>query len=822
MKLHGGSRVGTSGAGEDWQAVQALFDALVDLPESAQQAELKKSRASDATIERTRTMLAAARSTGPLDESAALFVTNPAPEPVALPAGSLVGEFVIERPIGTGGSGEVFEAYRDRDGFRQRVALKMLRVDAARNRAAFQHEQRVLADLEHPGIARLIDGGIAGDGRPYIAMEYVDGDPLDRWTAARGSDLDTRLRLFLAICDTLAYAHARLIVHRDLKPANILVDQQGRTRVVDFGIAKLISDVLDDAGTQTTHALLTPDYAAPEQLEGGTISVATDIYALGGVLYALLTDHGPWEEAGASMPVTVRRILAGDPLPPSRTVGDDGPVAARLIRGDLDAIVLKAMRRAPTDRYASVTELAEDVRRHLALEPVHARAGTRRYRMGRFARRYRWGLLGGAAIAATLIAGIIGVAVQGHRAAIERDIARAEAERADAVVQMMTLMTANTNGQADMSVNAMLDESAKKLLSTADSSARSAALVVAMADLYVNKQDPKGLYDFLKTALARGVGSRDPVGTAEMRVRLANITAVLGNDAEALELIDAAEPVFAGNDDRLALGRVDAVGVRAQLARKAGDYPRAIKLLTDNLPEAERVLASHERELLTRYNNIMVYLIEANELDRLGALIPRVDAAIARSRQQDSIQGLGIRLIEAAWRMRKGDVAQAEVLFRQISDRRRQLYPGTAGLATDLTQLARTLVAQRKFPEAKAAMNEALPIAISTLGPNSIPTLMLQMQMVEADAESGDTARAAALFAQVAPKVASLPLPPTVIATLARVEAVLRLNQGRAADARAALDRAQATMTKLGPAGTAFILALAPLRQRIDQLDKSA
>ncbi len=799
-----------------WPTVQKLFDELIDLPESDWETALTNRNASEATIARVRTLLAAARQTGPLDRGKPVFAGAPATAQ-SLPAGTQIGDFVIERPIGAGGMGEVFEAVRHGAGFQQRVALKLLRVNATENRSAFTRERQFLAELEHPGIARLIDGGIAADGRPYLAMEYVDGEPIDRWVAARTADLETRLRLFLEVCTTLAFAHAQLIVHRDLKPSNILVDKDGRTRLVDFGIAKLLDDVVPESGVQTTVALMTPDFAAPEQLEGGMISVGTDIYALGGVLYQLLAGRGPWSEEGSAMPATIRRILAGDPALPSRAVRADGPVPARAIRGDLDAIVLKAMRRDPGERYASASELAEDVRRHLADEPVHARPGTRRYRLGRFVRRYRWGLAAGAAIVASLVAGMVGVAIQAHRAAVERDVALDEAERADAVVQMMTLMTADSSGQADMSVKTMLDGSAKRLLSTADGSPRSAALVVAMADLYINRQDAKGTYDFLKAALAHGIGSQDPVGVAEMKMRLANIAATMGHDGEAKLLIDEAERVFAGKDERQAIDRVEAIGVRAQLARKAGDYPKAIALLRDNLPEAERVYAGHERELFTRYNNLLVYLIEANELDQFGALMPRVDAALARTGQQDSIQGLGIRLTEAAWRVRKGEVATAEQLFRDIANKRRQLYPGTAGLATDLFQLARVLVAQRKFAEARAAMDEALPIARATLGPDAIPTLLLEIQQVEADAEDGQVPRAASEFAAVSAKVAKLPLPPLPVAMLARAEAILRLNQHRPADAAAALDKAGAIMTKMGPAGAAFVKGLAPLRKRIEQ-----
>jgi tetratricopeptide (TPR) repeat protein len=800
---------------ENWPTVQKLFDELIELPEPRWDAALTTHRVPEPTRTRVLALLAAAQRKGPLDKRPVALSGNGQEEGQGVVPGMAVGDFVVDRPIGSGGMGEVFEAHRAGDGFRQRAALKLLRVNALENRAAFTRERQLLAELEHPGIARLIDGGIAADGRPYLAMEFVDGQPIDQWVVAHAASLETRLRLFLDVCATLTFAHAQLIVHRDLKPSNILVDRDGRTRLVDFGVAKLLNDVVPEDGAETTLALMTPDFAAPEQLEGGAISAATDIYAMGGVLYVLLTGHGPWFEEGSSMPSVIRRILAGDPPLPSQAVRADGPIPASAIKGDLDAIVLKALRREPAERYASASELAEDVRRHLALEPVRARAGTRRYRLGRFARRYRWGLAAGAALAATLLAGIVGVTIQARQAAIERDVARAEAERADAVVQMMTLMAADSSGQADMSVKAMLDGAAKRLLSTADTSARSAALVVAMADLYINRQDPKGLYDFLKAALAHGIGSEDPVGTAEMKLRLATVAVSMGNDAEAKQLVEEAEPVFAGTDNRLAIDRTEAVGVRAQLARKAGDYPTAIALLRDDLPEAERAYAGRERELLTRYNNLLVYLIEANELDQFGALMPRVDAAIASTGMQDSIQGLGIRLTEAAWRVRTGEVATAEQMFREIANKRRQLYPGTAGLATDLFQLSRVLVSQRKYAEARATMAEALPIAESTLGPAAIPTLLLQMQMIEVDAEVGETGRAQARFDQLSSRVASLPLPPLPVATLARTEAILRLNQRRPADARAALDRAQAIMVKMGPAGAAFVKGLEPIRKRI-------
>ena len=225
---------------------------------------------------------------------------------------------------------------------------------------------------------------------------------------------EQRLDLFRDVCDAVSYAHANLIIHRDIKPSNIMIDKSGKVRLLDFGIAKLLDDT--SLVPATTQAMLTPDYAAPEQLDGDDATVATDVYELGVVLYELTTGNGPWRRDGASIPAIIRRVLYEDAMLPSQAAAQSsGPIEPNRIAGDLDAIIMKAMRRNPQDRYRSADDLANDVRRHQELKPVNAREGSTRYMVGRFVRRYRWAVAASGAALASLLIGAGGIAWQALR-----------------------------------------------------------------------------------------------------------------------------------------------------------------------------------------------------------------------------------------------------------------------------------------------------------------------------------------------------------------------------------------------------------------------
>ncbi|NYZ64291.1 serine/threonine-protein kinase [Luteimonas deserti] len=333
-------------------------------------------------------------------------------EPLELDGEQLSGpserDYRVVRRIGHGGMGVVYLAERCQDGFVQRVALKLLRRAVGDSRPMlerFQRERALLARLEHPGIARLVDGGLLADGQPFLAIEYVEGEHIDRWCREHSPDLRQRLELFLQVCAAVEYAHRHLVIHRDLKPGNILVTPDGRTKLLDFGIARLL-DTGDGTPVEATefgqHAL-TVAYASPEQITQKPLSVATDIYSLGVVLYQLVCGQQPFGHHGSSFDAS-RAIVAGEVIPPSRQAKGSGGLAR--IPADIDAIVLKSMRRETDARYVSVSALAADVVRFLQRRPIDARRSHVGYRARRFVSRNRWPLAAGGVIALTLTAGI--------------------------------------------------------------------------------------------------------------------------------------------------------------------------------------------------------------------------------------------------------------------------------------------------------------------------------------------------------------------------------------------------------------------------------
>jgi dipeptidyl aminopeptidase/acylaminoacyl peptidase len=322
--------------------------------------------------------------------------------------GRRVGAYRLVREIGRGGMSRVFLAERSDGEFERQVALKLLRpgFDSDIDVMRFRAERQILATLDHPNIARLLDGGVTDDALPYLVLEYIDGVPIDRYCDSRGLSTPQRLELFLSIADAVEYAHRNSVVHRDLKPSNILVTSDGTVKLLDFGVAKLLEQQVPGARptTRTTHRWMTPDYAAPEQIRGKGITPRTDVYQLGAALYELLAGRTPFDRCGDTIHELERAILEQDPDSLGQTLG-----------ADLDAIVGKALRKNPDERYASAIEFADDVRRHLTGHPVHARRQTLGYRTRRFAYRNRLRLAAAAGLVALLMTAVITVRIDAAR-----------------------------------------------------------------------------------------------------------------------------------------------------------------------------------------------------------------------------------------------------------------------------------------------------------------------------------------------------------------------------------------------------------------------
>jgi serine/threonine protein kinase len=415
-----------------WLRLSPLLDELLDLDPAARTQRLSSLRLEEPELVDELAAL--------LDRAEAVEREGFLQEPPRLSsaaaslAGEKVGAYTVERKLGQGGMGSVWLARRDDGRFEGHVAIKFLAAAGtlAGSAERFAREGSILARLSHPNIARLIDAGVTGPegSQRYLVLEYIDGEPIDRHCALRGLDVTARVRLFLDVLAAVAHAHNRLILHRDLKPGNILVTRAGEVKLLDFGIAKLLDDTTaSGAETELTRQAgrpFTPAYAAPEQVEGGEVTTATDVYSLGVLLYLLLAgSHPTAPEAGTPL-AQMRALVHTEPKRLSDAAArthagePDAARAARLLRGDLDNIVAKALKKAPAERYANAERMADDLRRYLNNEPVSARADAPAYVLAKFVRRHRAGVAAGALVVAALAVGL-GVALwQAHEARQQR------------------------------------------------------------------------------------------------------------------------------------------------------------------------------------------------------------------------------------------------------------------------------------------------------------------------------------------------------------------------------------------------------------------
>lgn len=470
-----------------WARLSPLLDEALDLPlpeRAAWLAALQLSAPQDAA--QLRVLLDRHEAASRDD-----FLAGSAQSAVAGPAAGLrLGPWTIEAPLGEGGMASVWLARRSDGRHDGQAAIKLMhgRLHGTQATQRFEREGRILARLEHPHIARLLDAGVAIDGRlgqsgnnrlsgqPYLVLELVRGQPIDRWCDERRLSVDARLALFADVLAAVAHAHTHGAIHRDLKPANILVDDSGSVKLLDFGIAKLLDDeaaagdssapsAITQAITREGGRALTPEYASPEQLRGEGVTTATDVYALGVLLYQLLSGRHPTAQVGGSAAELMRSTLNTDPprlsraaalaaedhhsRPASAAAGDaaalrstTAPRLRRALEGDLDNILARALRKAPAERYATVVAFADDLRRHRQHEPVHARPDTLAYRGAKFLRRHRGAVAAGALVSLAVVAGLVGTVWQAQRAELERAAALDQLGRAVATSELLTFLVA--------------------------------------------------------------------------------------------------------------------------------------------------------------------------------------------------------------------------------------------------------------------------------------------------------------------------------------------------------------------------------------------
>ncbi len=602
-----------------------LFELAADLPATEQAAFVAEHCGDNAELaSRLQSLLAHdARQATALDDVDPQALTNVLREavPSAILDNQVVGAYRVERLIGTGGMGRVYLARHLDVDTEHRVAIKFVRPDRLEPNvlARFSREWRVLASLQHPGISTFVDTGALADGTPYVVMEYVEGEPLFDYCRDRNLGVRNRLQLLRKVVAAVAHAHSRLVVHRDIKASNVLVNADGEVKLLDFGIAKSLSEV-DNSMTATSERFLTPINAAPELLHGEPTGTGCDIYALGVLAYELLSGHPPLKFDGLLGAQIERLILSVPPPPMSQLVaGDDdaaherglenGAELARRLRGDLDAIVSRCLRKSPSDRYVTALELDADIERHLEQLPIRARHGDRLYRFGRLVARHRVAVTLSAALLASLLGSTIISALQSAELARQRNLAVIERDHAQQVVQVLrdAFQYADPARAAgdEVSARQILDAARPRLDGLADSQPRQFAL---LADTLSGVELALGAEAQAAELAQRGlaaieVDNHDPSLLRRLRLTTARALTGVGDLERAEALLEEVrrsdnvlQPDWAVARARLAINRLPESEMAIDLLRQAEamilDHPADDELATDvrwQLAEALRI-----------------------------------------------------------------------------------------------------------------------------------------------------------------------------------------------------------------------------------------
>ena len=681
-----------------------------------------------------------------------------------------IGVWRALRTLGRGGMGTVYLVERSEGGFRQHGAMKLLRAGADSDEflRRFEQERQILATLNHEGIARLLDGGRDPQGRPYLVMEYVEGEPIDRASDRERLSVDQRVAVFVQVAQAVAYAHRNLIAHRDIKPGNIIVGADGKAKLLDFGIAKALADepLGEEPLTRTALRVFTPDYATPEQVYGQPASTATDVYQLGLLLYELLTGRRAQRVADMSQQTLENAICRAEPVRPSeRVMDDDGagngsatarrttpPALRRKLRGDLDNIVLKALRKEPERRYASAIAMVEDLERWRQGRPVRARPETWGYRTGKFVRRHAWAVAASVAMIAMIAGYAATVTVQANALARERDRAQAEAAKA---LQVKTLVlrvfegaNPDTSGSAQLTARELLDRGWAAIERELGGQPE---VQVELLDAVGEAYRQLGVYDRAGTLFARSL----QIARAESPRQPLLLARALRSHGRVRG--DLGEYAAAESDLRDALARYRAAfgADHGEVATTLGDLGRLLDLRGE-FAGAETIyreaLAMHrklygERHLRVAENLGDLGMILRRQGDYAGAE-PLLSESLSLRRQLLPAQhpDIAYALTDLAQvRNDLGEYDSAEALYREaLASMQASLGESHPNVALTMITLARVLKTRRDFDGARDLLLRALAIRRQALGERH-PSIALnlndigQTYLESSDSKSGDS-----------------------------------------------------------------------------------
>jgi serine/threonine-protein kinase len=744
-----------------WRQLQDWFAAARAIPSAGREAFLADKAGADPDLAaQVRALLIADASSGIMDAWAPQLASVAQVIEPAAPA--YVGSYRIVSEIGRGGMGTVYLADRAGADFDHRVAIKLIGTSDAGDplHQRFLAERRILAGLVHPNIARLLDGGVTGDGRPYLVMELVDGLQITTYCDANHLDVAARLRLFIDVCAAIQYAHQSLVIHRDLKPSNILVSGDGRVHLLDFGIAKLIDPGREVMETRIESRMMTPAYASPEQVKGEPLGTTSDIYSLGVLLYELLCGCPPYEFTTTS-PLRVATIVCEqDPPAPSARVAGTNRRLAHQLGGDLDSIVLMAMRKEPALRYPSADMLRQDVERYLAGQPVLAHRGSRRYRLQKFLRRHRVEAAAATIVMAALVGGLTVAVSQGQRAARERDRAeRALAESKGVTGFLLELFRSGEPGDrpaAELTALDLLQRGAVRAQDLSNQPMVQARLldVIGQMSYHLGRLDEAQSRLEQAIAIQRTAGADAANELAASLIHLAWVHRTRNQHeraralvSEALELRRRSLP--AGHPDigdaYYELGWVSFSREQEDLYRQAlailSGVPAAadrriviLQALSTNLRRqgrlAEAVAAGRQALAISRAAFGRQHHTTGDAMIHLADHVADIenDDAAAETLYRDGLDLVGrhfgdhsVRLLHGLNSLgrlltRRGD-AEAEALYRRaLAISLSATGPGHPRVADQMHKLATALMHQNRLAEAETMARESLDLTIKAVG----------------------------------------------------------------------------------------------------------
>jgi eukaryotic-like serine/threonine-protein kinase len=844
-----------------WQRIEELFYAALDLDAGARPAFLQQACATNPELlKEVESLLSSSEKTIGFARSAVLHVAQQrSVEPQ--PEGKRVGAYKLLRIVGEGGMGTVYLANRADELYSQQVAVKLMHPGFAPMQGMllrFSAERQILANLNHPNIARLLDGGMTADGIPYLVMEYVNGTRIDEYCRQNHLSINDRLKLFRSVCSAVEYAHKNLVIHRDIKPANILVTAEGVPKLLDFGIAKLLDPQAENLTlTRPSDRVMTPEYASPEQMRGGHITTATDVYALGVLLYELLAGRRPFEMQTKS-PLQVAQIVCEElPEPPSRAITGrpdlSVPDAVRRVKGDLDNIVLMAMRKEPSRRYTSAAAFSADVEAYLTGYSVQARSDSWRYRAGKFVRRHKVAVPMAILAILGLVAFSVGMGLLAQRANRERRIADAQRLAAQHEAAFLTRIfdaaTPATSKGSEVTVRELLDQSAKRIDTEFNATPEvQATLLYNLGDAYsqlglddqaqplmerayVLRRKLFGDESLIVATTADGLAHSYRMGghydKADMLFRQALETAqrAPGDNTQlvAKMLTDLAFCLYSESQDSEAellfkkslvlnpeLDDSDGAITRSLLAQvldRRGNLLDALQLGNQSVEILERLEGptfhlAIARHILAGILRDTGNLLQAEKLERETLELWRkvggnhVDVAY-------SIDNLGVILLD------EGDWRQAEPLLREsLSTRQKHFGDKHPLVGTSLLDWGRVLQLQGDYTGAQGFYRQALDMERETIGPENwrLESVLSNFALLQLD--EGDYAGAEGYARQALEMSRKLGGQdhPEVAASLIEV-ALAREFQGDAAGAEPLFRNALEIRKKLFPARHPAIIA---------------